>query len=44
MMMPAKLVTQRPYLDVTAAMGEQPRQRAISLAPVSVDPFAEVEV
>ena len=44
MMMPAKLVTQRPYLDVTAAMGEQPCERAIALTPVSVDPFAEVEV
>ena len=35
---------QRPYLDVTAAMGDQPRERSIALTPVSSDPFAEVEV
>jgi len=44
MMMPADTVTSRPYVDVTAAMAEQPRQRAIRLEPVSADPFAEVEV
>jgi Fe-S-cluster-containing dehydrogenase component len=45
MMMPADLVTQRPYVDVTAAMSEQPRERAIALTPVSdTDPFAGVEV
>src|SRR5215475_9995591 len=44
MMMPAHKVARQPYLDVTAAMGEQPRQRAIALTPVSADPFAEVEV
>ena len=44
MMMPADRLTRRPYLDVTAAMNEQPRERAIMLTPVNVDPFAEVEV
>ena len=44
MMMPADLVTQRPYVDVTAAMSERPRERAITLTPVTADPFAEVEV
>ena len=54
MMMPAEPVTRRPYVDVTAAMSEQPRQRAIMLTPafadasagtpMDVDPFAEVEL
>jgi Fe-S-cluster-containing dehydrogenase component len=44
MMMPADVVRRRPYVDVTAAMTEQPRGRAISLTPVSADPFADVEV
>jgi len=43
-MMPAGLVTHRPYVDVTAAMADQPRERAITLTPVSADPFADVEV
>ena len=45
MMMPAGLVSVRPYVDVTAAMGEQPRERAIALTPVGAgDPFAGVGV
>ena len=44
MMMPAELVTRRPYVDVTAAMGEQPRERTITLTPAGGDPFADVEV
>ena len=54
MMMPAEPVGRRPYVDVTAAMSEQPRQRAIMLTPAFVeasagepmdaDPFAEVEL
>jgi Fe-S-cluster-containing dehydrogenase component len=45
MMMPAELVTRRPYVDVTAAMADQPRERVIPLAAVGGgDPFAEVEV
>jgi hypothetical protein len=45
MMMPSELVTLRPYVDVTAAMSEQPRERAIALTPAGGDgdPFAEVE-
>ena len=35
MMMPSELVTARPYVDVTAAMGEEPRERAITLTPVA---------
>jgi hypothetical protein len=37
MMMPAGVVTRHPYVDVTAAMSEQPRERAIRLTPA----FAE---
>jgi hypothetical protein len=45
MMMPAGLVTPAPYVDVTAAMDDRPRQRAIQLTPTDgQDPFAEVEV
>jgi Fe-S-cluster-containing dehydrogenase component len=45
MMMPSELVTQRPYIDVTAAMIEQPRERVIPLTDVGGgDPFAEIEV
>jgi Fe-S-cluster-containing dehydrogenase component len=45
MMMPAELVTRRPYVDVTAAMDEKPRERVIPLALVGGgDPFADVEV
>ena len=55
-MVPRRLATVAPHLDVTAAMEEQPRSRAVSLKVVSVaagvsdpapfdnDPFAEVEV
>jgi hypothetical protein len=43
MMMPAEQVTTQPYLDVTSAMSEHPRQRSIALTAVS-DPFAEVEL
>jgi Fe-S-cluster-containing dehydrogenase component len=44
MMMPAALVTPQPYVDVTAAMAERPRQRTVALTPAGADPFAEVEV
>ena len=45
MMMPAELVTRQPYLDVTAAMDERPRARAIALTLIAdSDPFAGVEV
>ena len=44
-MMPSGLVSSRPYVDVTAAMAEQPRERAIRLEPLPADdPFAGVEV
>ena len=46
MMMPAA-ATPRPqaYVDVTAAMSEQPRARAITLTAVDgSDPFAGIEV
>src|SRR5512140_599841 len=33
MMTPTDLVAPRPYVDVTAAMGEAPRERAIALTP-----------
>jgi Fe-S-cluster-containing dehydrogenase component len=42
-MMPSGLVADRPHLDVTAAMSDRARERAIALAPVgAVDPFAGV--
>jgi Fe-S-cluster-containing dehydrogenase component len=45
MMMPVELVAREPYLDVTAAMDERPRARAITLTPIAdADPFAGVEV
>jgi len=44
MMMPAGALNARPYVDVTAAMTERPRERAIALTPVAADPFAGVEV
>jgi Fe-S-cluster-containing dehydrogenase component len=52
MMVPRRLATQAPRVDVTAAMEEQPRNRAVSLkvssapaaTPIESDPFAEVEV
>jgi Fe-S-cluster-containing dehydrogenase component len=45
MMMPVAHVVSRPYVDVTAAMSDRPRQRAIGLTPVDVvDPFAQVEL
>ena len=56
MMVPRKLATTAPHVDVTASMGERPRNRAVSLkmvsepgtptraAQVESDPFAEVEV
>ena len=53
MMVPRKLASAAPHVDVTAAMEERPRNRAVSLKVVSEprhgarlpsDPFAEVEV
>jgi len=47
MMMPASGVARSPYLDVTAAMDDQPRGRVIPLTPVAdddTDPFAGVTV
>ena len=53
-MIPRALASRVPYLDVVAAMAEQPRSRAVPLrvltdpphetAAVETDPFAEVEV
>jgi len=45
MMMPRRLVEQRPYVDVTEAMDDRPRTRAIPLTPSGDDdPFAEVQI
>jgi hypothetical protein len=45
MMMPQSIVSRRPWVDVTAAMEDQPRERAIRLTEVGAnDPFAEVKV
>jgi Fe-S-cluster-containing dehydrogenase component len=51
-MVPRALVSRTPYVDVVAAMDEQPRNRAVSLKVVdgagaeaaAFDPFAEIEV
>jgi len=45
MMVPRKLASTAPYVDVTAAMDEQPRSRAVSLKVLAdPDPFAAIEV
>jgi Fe-S-cluster-containing dehydrogenase component len=56
LMVPRAVATRAPHVDVTAAMDEHTRSRAVSLkvvdarvasvrrAPVESDPFAEVEV
>jgi Fe-S-cluster-containing dehydrogenase component len=56
MMVPRALATQQPYVDVTAAMDEHPRERSVvlrvvpSIAAETVhaesadDPFADIEV
>ena len=44
MMMPTQVAAERPYVDVTAAMAEQPRERVIPLTAVGGDPFADIEV
>lgn len=45
MMVPRALANRAPYVDVVAAMDEQPRSRAVSLKVLSgSDPFAGVEV
>jgi len=55
-MVPRKLATVAPHVDVTAAMDDRPRSRAVSLKVVSTpaggpatadadsDPFAGIEV
>jgi len=44
-MMPRRQVEQRPYVDVTEAMDDRPRMRAIPLTPSGGDdPFAEVQI
>jgi hypothetical protein len=54
MMVPRALASSAPYVDVAAAMAEQPASRAVTLKVLahgrddtgagSMDPFAEVEV
>jgi len=45
MMVPRQRAAQQPYVDVTAAMDEQPRLRTIPLVPIApTDPFADVQV
>jgi hypothetical protein len=45
MMVPRKLASAAPHVDVTAAMEERPRSRAVSLKVLAdADPFAAVEV
>ena len=43
-MTPRALATPAPHLDVTAAMAEEPRARAVSLKVIAADPFADVEI
>jgi len=42
--MPRELASRRPWVDVTAAMEDRPRERAIRLTAVGDDPFADVRV
>ena len=44
MMLPRRPLVRAPLVDVTAALDEVPRARAITLTPTSADPFAEMEV
>jgi len=44
MMMPRGFAAREPLVDVTAAMHDRPRDRAIRLTPAASDPFAQVEV
>jgi Fe-S-cluster-containing dehydrogenase component len=49
LMVPRTPIARAPYVDVVAAMDEQPRNRAIPLRVVTgsdaeTDPFAEIEV
>ena len=48
MMAPRSLASRQPWVDVTAAMDEQPRERAVNLkmvpAATAEDPFADVTV
>jgi Fe-S-cluster-containing dehydrogenase component len=44
LMVPRALTARGAYLDVIAAMDEQPRNRGVSLKVLPEDPFAEVEV
>jgi Fe-S-cluster-containing dehydrogenase component len=44
LMVPRALTTRGAYLDVAAAMDEQPRNRGVSLKVLPDDPFAEVSV
>src|SRR6478735_8565128 len=39
-MMPTALASRAPFVDVTAAMSEQPRERSVMLKTVPADPFA----
>jgi Fe-S-cluster-containing dehydrogenase component len=44
LMVPRALTARDSYVDVVAAMDEQPRNRGVSLKVLPEDPFAEVEV
>jgi hypothetical protein len=45
MMVPRKVASTAPHVDVTAAMDEQPRSRTVSLKVLAdPDPFAAIEV
>ena len=44
MMVPAGIASRAPLVDVTSAMDEHPRERAVLLKTVADDPFADVVV
>jgi Fe-S-cluster-containing dehydrogenase component len=44
MMVPRSLAERQPWVDVTAAMDGQPRERAVTLKMAPADPFAGVNV
>jgi Fe-S-cluster-containing dehydrogenase component len=43
-MMPASAIATRPYVDVTAAMADRPRERSIALTPIDADPFSGMDI
>jgi Fe-S-cluster-containing dehydrogenase component len=43
-MTPREIAARAPYVDVTSAMDERPRNRPVTLKVIPADPYAEVEI